>query len=240
MEEQQKTEILERAKAWMRDELVPAHLRNTLKLSNVDALTINPFLWKYLARFLHGNSDAKSLASVLVLPRILGTSINTSFGQRSQSLVTRLFDGTFGSSIPGMDIEFTDKIDGRRKYCQVKAGPNVINHDDVATISGHFKSMINLARTNQMRVEHNDLMFCLLYGTEDQKNSYIKDLEKDYFVTMGQDFWLRLTGDAEFYASLITAMSEVADEVDNKEVVNTVIEELARDIQKKHPELFVS
>ena len=30
-----------------------------------------------------------------------------------------------------MDIEFEDALDGSHKYCQLKAGPNTINKDDV-------------------------------------------------------------------------------------------------------------
>ena len=45
-----------------------------------------------------------------------------------------------GSTTSGMDIEFTDQTDGRKKYCQLKAGPNTINADDVETIAGHFQS----------------------------------------------------------------------------------------------------
>ena len=33
-------------------------------------------------------------------------------------------------------------IDGEKKYCQLKSGPDTINKDDVETIAGHFKSVI--------------------------------------------------------------------------------------------------
>jgi type II restriction endonuclease EcoO109I-like protein len=234
MDENTKQEILEKAKAWMREELVPAHKENTLKLTSVNEFTINPFLWKYLANFKEGNSDYKSLATVLVLPRVLGTSINTSFGQRAQSLVTRLFEGTFGSPVAGIDIEFTDKIDGRKKYCQLKAGPNVVNRDDVVTVKQHFRTAINQGRLNQSVIQHNDYMFCLLYGEEEQKNSFVRQIETDYIVSMGKDFWHRFTGDADFYSDLINAMGEVAHEIDMKETVEEVIDKLAEDVENEY------
>jgi hypothetical protein len=154
MDKDAKKAILDKARDWMRDELIPAHKANTLKLANIREFTINPFLWPYLAYYLEGNKDYRTLAKVLVYPRALGSSINTSFGTRAQHLVTRLFDDTFGSAIPGIDIEFIDKTDNRKKYCQVKAGPNVINKDDVATIKGHFRALVNLAKTNHLDPNH--------------------------------------------------------------------------------------
>tara|TARA_R110001592_G_scaffold53528_1_gene164106 strand:+ start:418 stop:663 length:246 start_codon:yes stop_codon:yes gene_type:complete len=76
---------------------------------------------------------------------------------RIQKLISELFEG-FGSTTPGIDIEFIDSIDGRKKYCQLKSGPNTINHDDVETIFGHFKGTINLARTNNLNIGINDMI----------------------------------------------------------------------------------
>ena len=45
---------------------------------------------------------------------VLGTSINTSFGTRIQNMFVELGLAQ-GSLIKGMDIEFTDKIDNRKR-----------------------------------------------------------------------------------------------------------------------------
>jgi hypothetical protein len=238
MKKEEKEEILSKAKAWMRDELAEAHRQNTLKLKNVDEFNVNPFLWSYLANYLEGNQSYKSLAKALIYPRVLGSSINTSFGSRTQELITRLFSDTFGSTIPGIDIEFIDKLDGRKKYCQVKAGPNVINHDDVTTIKEHFQALINLARTNHLEVQHNDLYVCLLYGEEAEKSQFFRKLEKEYTVVMGKEFWHRFTGDEHFYADLIRAFGEVANEIDMKDLVDEVVNGLAKDIESKHSDMF--
>lgn len=238
MSPKQKQEILELAKSWMRDELIPAHKRKTEELRELKAFNINHFLWPYLAYFLEGKMDSETLARVLILPRALGPSINTMFGTRAQELITRLFAGNaYGSTTPGIDIEFIDQIDGRRKYCQLKAGPNVINRDDVTTIREHFRALQNLARTNHLPLQTTDMMFCLLYGEPAQKSQFIKELEKDYVVSMGKDFWHRFTGDPEFYHDLIHAMGEVATEVNMKEDIERITKALAASIEKEYPDL---
>lgn len=75
----------------------------------------------YLANFLTGNSSPKSIAKALIYPRILGTSITTSFGTNIQKFTNDVLDA-FGSTTPGIDIEFIDRIDGHKKYCQMKSG----------------------------------------------------------------------------------------------------------------------
>ena len=141
MTEEQKKSIIESGKQYFREIIIPKHLKNleTLKLKDFN---INPFLVNYLAAFLCGDTTPKSLAKALVYPRILGTSINTSFGQNIQIFISSLAQvAGAASGIDGMDIEFVDAIDGRRKYCQCKAGPQTINKDDIATILGHFKHL---------------------------------------------------------------------------------------------------
>jgi hypothetical protein len=49
-------------------------------------------------------------------------------------MIPEIFEGMMGSVVHGIDIEFIDAIDGRKKYCQLKSGPSTINKDDVVTI----------------------------------------------------------------------------------------------------------
>lgn len=118
---------------------------------------MNPFLDKYKANFLTGNDDPESIARALVYARVLGTSINTTFGTKIQKFCSDVLEG-FSSTTSGIDLEFIDKIDGRRKWCQAKAGTNTINADDVETVKNHFKDIKNLARTNNMNIGFNDLI----------------------------------------------------------------------------------
>src|SRR5699024_1073932 len=102
--------------------IAKSHMANTEKLTSLEQFNVNPFLNKYLANFLTGNDDSRSVAKALVYPRVLGTSINTTFGNQMQSFISDVLGGQ-GSLSPGIDIEFIDKIDGHKKYCQIKAGP---------------------------------------------------------------------------------------------------------------------
>lgn len=233
MKEKERIILLEKAKAFFRNEIVEAHITTACKkagkLSNYN---VNPFLYKYLANFLKGNDNPRSIAEALVLPRILGSSINTSFGMRIQKLISELFEG-FGSTTPGIDIEFIDSIDGRKKYCQLKSGPNTINHDDVETIFGHFNGTINLARTNNLSIGINDMVVGIIYGETNELSSHYKRINEKYPVIIGKDFWHRLTGKEDFYFDLIDAVGEVALEVDGTKVLNQTIDALSREIAAK-------
>jgi len=233
MEEKQRVNLLEKAKEFFRNEIVEAHITTACKkagkLSNYN---VNPFLYKYLANFLKGNDNPRSIAEALILPRILGSSINTSFGMRIQKLISELFEG-FGSTTPGIDIEFIDAIDGRKKYCQLKSGPNTINHDDVETIFGHFKGTINLARTNNLNIGINDLIVGVIYGETTELSSHYKRVNEKYPVIIGKDFWYRLTGKEDFYFDLIDAVGEVALEVDGTKVLDETIDALSKEIEVK-------
>lgn len=152
MTTEQKQQIIESGKDFFREIIIPAHLKNLNELQLKD-FNVNPFLINYLAAFLCGNTEPESLAKALVYPRVLGTSINTTFGTSLQSFITEIQAiVSSGSAIPGIDIEFEDAFDGRKKYCQCKAGPQTINHDDVDTILAHFRQFKGIARTNKLLV----------------------------------------------------------------------------------------
>lgn len=225
----EKQRILDAACKWFEQSVVDAHLRNTRKLSDPKHFDLNPFLLVYLANFMAGNATPENIARALILPRSLGTSINTTFGTQMQSFISAIQDAV-GSTASGMDIEFTDQIDGRRKYCQVKAGPNTINKDDVETIANHFKNVRNLSRTNNLRIPNDDMIVGVLYGERTALSGHYKRITRqyDYDVIIGQDFWHRLTGDEHFYHELITAIGSVANKVDCSKELESIIQQLAR------------
>ncbi len=224
----------------MRSSLVSNHLSNTKKLSKLNEFNINPFLWPYLANYYKGNTNYRSLAEVLILPRVLGTSITTTFGNEAQRFISTVFAGSYGSVVSGIDIQFVDALDGRVKYCQLKAGPNSLNKDDVKTINDHFRAVKNLARTNSLPLQHNDMVLGILYGEENEMNGNIKAVGKEYTLYEGKEFWHRFTGDEDFYEDLALAMAEVAEEVDVREVIEETINALAEEIKQKYPEISKS
>lgn len=226
-----KTKIIQKWKKFFRDEIAENHRKNTLKLKNLKAFNLNPFLDNYKANFLLGDSSAKSKATALVYARTLGASINTTFGTSLQKFCSDILSG-YASTTSGIDIEFIDLIDGRRKYCQIKAGPNTINKDDVKTIMDHFSGVKNLARTNNLNISYNDLIVGVFYGELVDLSTHYKKILKEYPVYIGQDFWYRLTGDEKFYEELTAAIDEVAAEYDGREMLDQVITKLAEEIEK--------
>lgn len=227
----QSDEIIEKAKDFFKSEIVPNHIANTEKLTKLKAFNLNPFLDKYRASFLTGNDDAKSIAKALVYARALGPSINTTFGSKLQKFCSDVLEG-FGSTTSGIDIEFIDKLDGRRKYCQIKAGPNTINKDDVETIKGHFYAVKNLARTNNMDVGFNDLIVGVFYGTHKELSSHYKRIHQEYPVIIGAEFWYRLTGEKDFYQRLTDAIGDIATEYDGSKLLEQVVNDLAKEIEQ--------
>lgn len=235
LKEAQKNELLLKAEHWFQDVLAKNHIKNTAKLKKPSAFNINPFLVTYLANFLTGNSSPESIAKALIYPRVLGQSITTSFGQNLQRFTSDVL-GSFGSAVSGIDIEFEDQLDGHKKYCQLKAGPNTINSDLVVSIHNHFSSIRNLARTNNLSIGLNDLIVGVLYGERHQLSSHYKAIENDYHhpVIIGKDFWNRLTGDEYFYYELIQSFAKVANEADSSKLLDETIKKLAQsdEIQK--------
>ena len=231
----EKQEILEASKKWFKETIALNHIKNTKKLTNPDEFNINPFLVSYLANFLTGNNDPISIAKALIYPRVLATSITTSFGQNAQKFTSDVL-GSLGSAIPGIDIEFIDQVDESKKYCQLKAGPNTINKDDVETIHNHFKGIKNLARTNNLKLTFDDLIVGVLYGEKSKLSTHYKNIEKNhnYPVHVGQDFWHRLTGDKEFYFQLVKALASIAKDSDGTDLLEKTIKSLSEtDLVKK-------
>lgn len=231
LSEKELNTIISKAKDFFRTEIIPNHLKKTEECRNLKAFRLNPFLDKYKASFLTGNVDSKSIARSLVYPRVIGTSINTIFGNKLQKFCSEVLEG-FASTTSGIDIEFIDKIDGRRKYCQVKASTNTINADDVETIKGHFLGIKNLARTNNLLIGVNDLIVGVFYGEENELSGHYKRIQKEYPVYVGSKFWHRLTGHVDFYGRITDGIGEVAIEVDGSELVEDIINDLAKQIEE--------
>lgn len=232
MTEAEKQQILEKAKLFFKNRIATNHIKNTEKLAKEDIFNINPFTWRYLAKFAFGDTTPESLAKALIYPRALGTSVATSFGTNMQFFTVEVLNG-FASTTQGIDIEFNDEIDGRHKYCQLKAGPTTINKNDIETIENHFKGVKNLARTNGLKISFDDCIVGVVYGEAKQLSANYKKIQDDYPVLVGKEFWYHLTGDENFYNELINAFVEVVDDMKSSETMNQTIRLLAYDIQMR-------
>ncbi len=230
MTEAEKAEIIVKAKEWFRTKIAQSHVENTRACISADAFNINPFTAVYLAKFLKGELDADGIARALIYPRVLGTSISTTFGTQIQYFASEVLKG-YASLVSGIDIEFYDHLDKKKKWCQLKAGPNTINKDDVDSIDGHFDTIKKQSKINKSGLSLDQLVVAVVYGDKDQLNGHYKKLEKlhHYDVLVGADFWYRLTGDQNFYEDLLVAVTEVAVESDFKEELEEIIATLAKD-----------
>jgi Type II restriction endonuclease EcoO109I len=200
--------------------------------SKLKSYNINPIVVKYLSKLLVGKYSAEGVAKALFLPRVLGTSINTSFGTRIQSMFVELGIAE-GSLIKGMDIEFIDKLDGRKKWCQLKSGPNTINSEDVKPLIKKFSDTIQLARTNSAlkNINNSDFIVGVLYGSNSELSMHYKEIDKKHPVIIGQDFWHRITSFPNFYEKLVTELHKNIDNLDTKESINKGCNALTEEIK---------
>lgn len=210
------------------------HITSSLERnSKLKSYNINPIVLKYLSKILVDDYTPLGVAKALYYPRVLGTSINTSFGTQVQNMFVELSIAE-GSMIKGMDIEFIDKIDNRKKWCQLKSGPNTINSEDVKPLIKKFTDTINLARTNKALadVRNTDFIVGVLYGDEAELSMHYKNINSNHPVHVGRDFWYRLTGFENFYDELVIALHKSIDDLDTNNVINKGCDQLAEEIKR--------
>lgn len=229
-------ELLIKIVKYFKTNIFENHINASLIIhSKLKNYSINPIVVKYLSKVLENNYNPEGVAKALYYPRVLGTSINTSFGTNIQKMFIKL-DLAEGSAIKGIDIEFVDKIDGRKKWCQLKSGPNTINSEDVNPLIAKFTNTIRLARTNDALLgsNNNDFIVGVLYGEQLQLSMHYKKIDEIHPVFIGREFWHRVTGFPDFYDGLVIALHEVINHLDTKEFITKGCDELANDIRESN------
>jgi hypothetical protein len=222
-------EIVEYFKVYIFENHITASINTHSKLKSYN---INPIVVKYLSKVLENDYTAVGVAKALFYPRVLGTSINTSFGTRIQNMFVDLKIAE-GSLIKGMDIEFTDKIDNRKKWCQLKSGPNTINSEDVKPLIKKFTDTINLARTNKAlkNINNTDFIVGVLYGEPNELSMHYKVIDKTHPVLIGKEFWHRVTGFPNFYNGLVENLQLLIENIDTQDLINLGVEKLSKEIE---------
>jgi len=225
-----KKRILTTFKKWFKDSIAINAVKNTKKLDSVKSFDINPFLRHFNSNYLFGNSNPESIAKSLVLFR-LPYSINTSFGTNLQKFITDELSNVIGGSASGVDIEFIDQIDGDKKYCQLKAGPNTINSDDVEPIAKKFQYIINKSKIDNLKLGFHNMVVGTFFGEREELSKHYINIEEKHNISVypGSEFWLRLTGDNNFYKDLIDVASKIGREVDGVNVISETVELLSKD-----------
>lgn len=207
----------------------------------VSTFKINPFTIQAAAKAISEDIDADSLSKAIVYPYALGTSIATTFGTKTQEfIVTALGDQVRGSGIQGMDIEYDDALDGRHKFCQLKAGPATINKDDIKTIEDHFQRLVNLGRTNHLNIGMEDRVVGVLYSTPDDLSGMYRRLNNHGIVVLaGKDLWYHLTGYEDLYGKLIQVAQEAAEHSSIKSNVDQLIAKVKKMLEE-NPDIYGS
>lgn len=225
-------QLLKIVTGYFETKIFESHKNNVLKNhSKLRAYKINPIIVKYLSKVLEDDFTPLGIAKALFYPRVLGTSINTSFGTQIQKMFVDvgLADG---SLIKGMDIEFIDKLDNRKKWCQLKSGPNTINSEDVAPLLNKFSTVINLARTNSINLNNNDLILGVLYGDKSQLSQHYMRIDKNHPVIIGKEFWHRITGYPDFYSELVAELDMLIINIDTEDFFKEGYLALAKEIER--------
>lgn len=233
MSNRTESELLREIVEYFNTYIFENHINAALRVhSKLKSYNINPIVVKYLSKVLENNYSPEGVAKALYYPRVLGTSINTSFGTRIQNMFVEL-EIAEGSLIKGMDIEFIDKIDKRKKWCQLKSGPNTINSEDVKPLIKKFTNTIQLARTNKAlkNINNTDFIVGVLYGDNTELSMHYKEINKTHPVIIGKDFWHRITGFPHFYDGLVAALHETINSLDTKEFITKGCDELAEEIR---------
>ncbi|MBS1666134.1 MAG: restriction endonuclease [Bacteroidetes bacterium] len=232
MAKRKEEELLKEIVGYFKTYIFEKHISASLNThSKLKSYNINPIVVKYLSKVLENDYTPQGVAKALFYPRVLGTSINTSFGTRIQNMFVEL-EIANGSLIKGMDIEFVDALDKRKKWCQLKSGPNTINSEDVKPLITKFTTTIQLARTNRALkgINNSDFIVGVLYGEAEELSMHYKEINKTHPVLIGKDFWHRITGFENFYEGLVSELQKMINDLDTKNLMNEGCKKLAEEI----------
>lgn len=225
--------LIQKIVDYFKTKIFENHINASLtRNAKLKSYKINPIIVKYLSKLLDDGYTPLGVAKALFYPRVLSTSITTIFGNQIQNMFVDI-EIAQGSMIKGMDIEFIDKVDNRKKWCQLKSGPNTINSEDVKPLIKKFTNTINLARTNKAfkGINNTDFIVGVLYGTPDELSMHYRTIDKTHPVIIGKDLWHRLTGFPNFYEGLVDELHKSINNLYTKDLMNKGCSDLATEIK---------
>ena len=232
------TKLTEEIKQYFKKEFADIILKKLTDKHGLPSFNVNPFLIAALSKGVLGEATPLNMARSLLYPRVFGTSISTTLGDKLQKFCILM--GARASSTPGMDVEFEDKVENRPLILQLKAGPNTINSGDVQPILKDMDSAYRLLRQNR---SDNIPVFAIgvFYGAHDDISSHYKKIEGSSVggqlnipILVGKDFWQRLTGDENFYLDLIQIFMDLFEQEDYSGLFNADLKNLANQIEAEY------
>jgi len=160
----------------------------------------NPYLYK--AKFV---TSAPELIKV-ILDAHLSSQEEAIFGGFLEGLAIFICERVFSgkkSSAEGIDLEF--ERDGIRYVVSIKSGPNWGNSGQIKKMRQNFLQAKRILGTNTSAKNIVAVNGCC-YGQEN-----IED-RGDYLKKCGQSFWSFISGDDEFYTTIIEPLGHKAKE----------------------------
>ncbi|TAL00499.1 MAG: cytosolic protein [Verrucomicrobia bacterium] len=175
------------------------------RLENLSALKLqkvlrrkNPYLFK--AKFV---TSAPELVK-LVLDAHLSSQEETIFGSFLEGLAVFVCGHAFAgkkSGAEGIDLEF--ERDGIYFIVSIKSGPNWGNSGQIKKMQQNFAKAKRILGTNTSARNIVAVNGCC-YGQEKTEN------KTDYVKKCGQSFWSFISGDDEFYTTIIEPLGHRA------------------------------
>ncbi len=207
---------------------------------SLDDFNIQPFILVAVSSGVFGEASAINMSRALIYPRILGTTVNTRFGDKMQKLCVDYLD-VEGSGVPGMDFQYTDKKDSKRVYMQLKSGPNTLNADDVNPMIEKMRDAYRLLLQNRVQRKRMPLFAVgVVYGSSDELSGHYRKISNSSIygqlkvpIYVGKDLWYRITGDENFYFSLVNLFVDVFEEEDYSNDLDRCIKSLAKEIEHR-------
>lgn len=202
-------ELLDQFRTYLDTRIFQPHLTSLIgEFSNLSDYNVNLFLTPYLSKILGNDITPENLAKALYYPRVLGTSITTTFGSHIKKILVDLQLAEAYPQSRSNIIIFRDRVDGNQKVCFLKAGPNTINADDVRPIQQKLENIENFNIENKT--------IGIISGTYDRvSRSYLR-LQQDHNINLlvGEDFWHRMTGFENFYPNILRILNEIDNTID--------------------------
>lgn len=206
----------------------------------LNKFSINPLVLTALSSGVFGEINSMNMAKALLYPRVLGTSISTSFGDKMQKMCVSYL-GANASAIAGMDLEFTDKVDNKKLVMQLKAGPNTINSGDVEPIISEMNKAYRLLQANKVGKNMPTFAVGITYGLIAEISAHYKNIaassvgaQPNIPIYIGKDFWRRLTGQETFYPELIKLFIELFEEEDYSDLLDKDLKSLAKQVEGRY------
>ncbi len=183
----------------------------------------NPYLYK--AKFV---TSAPELVKV-ILDAHLSSQEEAIFGGFLEGLAIFICERVFSgkkSSAEGIDLEF--ERDGIRYVVSIKSGPNWGNSGQIKKMRQNFSQAKRILGTNTSAKNIVAVNGCC-YGQESVED------KGDYLKKCGQSFWSFVSGDNEFYITIIEPLGHKAKErneafqIEYGKVINRFTAEFIKD-----------